>query len=46
MKMKYLFKKFGKVNTCYNVHKKLSQWQFSACHGGYFLRKLWWKFYN
>jgi hypothetical protein len=40
MKMKYLFKKFGKVNTCYNVHKKLSQWQFSACHGGYFLRKL------
>jgi hypothetical protein len=35
MKMKYSFKFFEKVNACYNVHKKLSQWQFSTCHGGY-----------
>jgi hypothetical protein len=44
MKIKYLFKKIGKVNACYDVHKKMSQWQFSTCHGGYFKKQLWWKF--
>ncbi len=38
--MKYLFVKVGKVNACYNVHKNLSQWQFSTCHGGYLKKQL------